>query len=172
MDPSVSKTSAHKLFDEMPTSDWRSPDRILDVTIRQVYYPMSEGVLHAIFARYGRVERVHVIGGLDPVLAKVVFQLKHEAAEAYGDLHDRNIYDGCCHVEINWGFFQEQYVSRSSVESNLQSSNASHVRRSIAGVTNNGVHKVLFPVGQQSDNEPPSAGLLYTIGGVYRRMGV
>jgi hypothetical protein len=45
---------------------------------------MPEGVLHAVFARYGRVECVHVIGGLDPMLAKIVFQLKHEAAEAYG----------------------------------------------------------------------------------------
>jgi hypothetical protein len=170
-DPLVSKTGARKLFDEMPTSDRRSPDRVLDVTIRQVCYPMSESVLHAVFAPYGRIERIHVIGGLDPVLAKVVFQLKHEAAEAYGDLHGRNIYDGCCQMEINWGFSQEQDVSRSSVESNLRSSNASHARRSIAGVTNNGVHKVLFPVGQQSDNEPPSAGLRYATGGVYNENG-
>jgi hypothetical protein len=118
-DPSVSKTVARKLFDEMPTSDRRSPDRVLDVTIRQVCYPMSEIVLHAVFAPYGRVECIHVIEGLDPVLAKVVFQLKHEVAEACGDLHGQNIYDGCCQMEINWGFSQEQDVSRSSVEANL-----------------------------------------------------
>jgi hypothetical protein len=39
-DPWVSKNGARKLFDEMPTSAWRSPSRVLEVTIRQVYYPM------------------------------------------------------------------------------------------------------------------------------------
>jgi hypothetical protein len=34
-DPWVSKSSAHKLFGEMPTSNWRSPSRVLEVTIRQ-----------------------------------------------------------------------------------------------------------------------------------------
>jgi hypothetical protein len=31
----VSKNSAHKLFGKMPTSNWRSPSRVLEVTIRQ-----------------------------------------------------------------------------------------------------------------------------------------
>jgi hypothetical protein len=61
--------------------------------------------------------------------------------------------------------------SRSSVESNLRSSNAAHARRSITDVTSNGVHKVLFPDGQQSDDEPPSAGLRYATGGVCKENG-
>jgi hypothetical protein len=31
----VSKNSAHKLFGEMPTSNWRSPSCVLEVTVRQ-----------------------------------------------------------------------------------------------------------------------------------------
>jgi len=61
--------------------------------------------------------------------------------------------------------------SRSSVESNLRSSNAAHARRSSSGVTSNGVHKVLFPDGHQSDDEPPSADLRYATGGFYKENG-
>jgi hypothetical protein len=85
-----------------PTSDWRSPSHVLEVTIHQVCYPMTESVIHAVFAPYGRVELVHIIGGLDPVLAHVVFETKHEAADAFGELHGRNIYDSCCQLDIQW----------------------------------------------------------------------
>ncbi|WVZ65349.1 hypothetical protein U9M48_014729 [Paspalum notatum var. saurae] len=61
--------------------------------------------------------------------------------------------------------------SRSSVESSLRSSNAAHVRRSSAGVTSNGVHKVLFPDGHQSDDEPPCEEVRYATGGFYKENG-
>jgi hypothetical protein len=85
-----------------PASDWRSPSHVLEVTIHQVYYPMTESVIHAVFASYGRVELVHIIGGLDPVLAHVVLETKHEATDAFGELHGRNIYDSCCQLDIQW----------------------------------------------------------------------
>ncbi|AQK63256.1 hypothetical protein ZEAMMB73_Zm00001d013379, partial [Zea mays] len=55
-----------------------------------------------VFASYGRVELVHIIGGLDPVLAHVVLETKHEATDAFGELHGRNIYDSCCQLDIQW----------------------------------------------------------------------
>jgi hypothetical protein len=61
--------------------------------------------------------------------------------------------------------------SRSSVESNLRSSNAAHARRSSAGVTSNGVHKILFPDGHQSDDEPPSGDMRYGTGRFYKENG-
>jgi hypothetical protein len=63
---------------------------------------MTESVIRAIFAQYGKVEHVHVFGGLDPVLTHVVFETKQEAANAFGELHGRNIYDGCCQLDIQW----------------------------------------------------------------------
>ena len=36
------------------------------------------------------------------MLARVVFETKHQAADAFGDLHGRNIYDGCCQLDIRW----------------------------------------------------------------------
>ncbi|CAN6167392.1 unnamed protein product [Urochloa humidicola] len=61
--------------------------------------------------------------------------------------------------------------SRSSVESNLRSSNAAHARRSSAGVTSNGVHKVLFPDDHQSDDEAPIEEVRYVTGGFYKENG-
>ncbi|CAO2189881.1 unnamed protein product [Urochloa humidicola] len=98
--------TACRVFDEMTRSeveDYRSPNRILEVTIHKVYYPLSEFVLHQIFGRFGKLEEVYVCMGVEHVEAKVVFQSKLEAAEAYGELHGRNIYDGCCQLEIKWG---------------------------------------------------------------------
>ncbi|CAN6204808.1 unnamed protein product [Urochloa humidicola] len=61
--------------------------------------------------------------------------------------------------------------SRSSVESNLRSSNAAHARRSSAGVTSNGVHKVLFPDDHQSDDEAPIEEVRYVNGVFYKENG-
>ncbi|XP_062193921.1 WPP domain-interacting protein 2-like [Phragmites australis] len=61
--------------------------------------------------------------------------------------------------------------SLSSVESNLLSSSAAHARRSSAGITSNGVHKVLFPDDHHSDEEPPSEEVRYTTGGFYKENG-
>ncbi|CAN6204144.1 unnamed protein product [Urochloa humidicola] len=97
------KMGVCNLFSEMPESEWRSPSRVLEVTIHRAYYPITEKVLHLVFDPFGEVEHVHVLGGSDQLLAQVVFQSKHEAAEAYGELHDRNIYDGCYQMEISWG---------------------------------------------------------------------
>ncbi|CAO2165913.1 unnamed protein product [Urochloa humidicola] len=98
--------TACRVFDEMTRSefeDYRSPNRILEVTIHKVHYPISEYVLYQIFGQFGKVENVSVCMGVEHVEAQVTFQSKLEAAEAFGSLHGRNIYDGCCQMEIKWG---------------------------------------------------------------------
>ena len=105
---------ACNMFDENPSSDseeWRSPNHILEITIRKAFYPITESVLRQIFDRFGVVQQVHLIGGLAQVLARVVFSSKHEAADAFGELHGRNIYDGCSQMDINWGLSQELGIS-------------------------------------------------------------
>ncbi|CAN6231606.1 unnamed protein product [Urochloa humidicola] len=97
---------ARNVFEEMTRSEFeecRSPNRILEVTIYKVYYPISESILHQIFGQFGSVENVSVRMGVEHVEAEVIFQSKLEAAEAFGSLHGRNIYDGCCQMEIKWG---------------------------------------------------------------------
>ncbi|CAO2178221.1 unnamed protein product [Urochloa humidicola] len=105
---------ACNVFDGMPTSefdDWRPPNRCLEVTIHKVCYPVTESLLHQVFCPFGEVEEVYVCKHLEHVKARVVFQSKLEAAEAFGELHGRNIYDGCCQMEIKWGVSQEPNVS-------------------------------------------------------------
>ncbi|RLN07076.1 uncharacterized protein C2845_PM11G19060 [Panicum miliaceum] len=87
-------SGACNLFDEMPTSNWRSPSRVLEVTVRRAYYPITEEVLHLVFGPFGLVEQVNVIAVSDHVLACVVFQSKQAAAKAFGNLH------GFCQLDI------------------------------------------------------------------------
>jgi hypothetical protein len=49
------------------------------------------------------VEQILVIEGTDVVLASVVFDSVEVAADVYGELHGRNIYDGCYQMHIKWG---------------------------------------------------------------------
>jgi hypothetical protein len=99
--------SACNLFDEMASSDfdeWRSPNRVRDVVIHRVCYLITELVLHQVFGSFGGVvEQILVIGGKDVVMASVVFDSVEAAADAYGELHGRNIYDACCQMHIKWG---------------------------------------------------------------------
>jgi len=48
-----------------------------------------------------------VFGGTDVVLSRVVFESKEVAADAFGELHGRNIYDDCCRMEIKRGLYRE-----------------------------------------------------------------
>ncbi|XP_062195377.1 WPP domain-interacting protein 1-like [Phragmites australis] len=61
--------------------------------------------------------------------------------------------------------------SRSSVESDLRSSNAMNGRRLDAGVTGNGVHKVLSDYCDHSDEGQPSEEVRLTAGGYYKVNG-
>ncbi|WVZ98147.1 hypothetical protein U9M48_043617 [Paspalum notatum var. saurae] len=94
---------ACNVFGKMLMSGWRSPSHALDVTIRHVCYHVSESVIHEVFAQFGQVDGVHIFGGSDHVFTQVVFHSKRDAADAFGELHGRNIYDGCCQMVINWG---------------------------------------------------------------------
>jgi hypothetical protein len=100
----------HQVFDEMRKSEfghWRSPSRTLEIAIYKAWYPITESVLHQVFDRFGVVEGVYVREGLDCIEAHVLFQSKHQAAEAFSNFHGQNIYDGCCDMQIKWGLFQE-----------------------------------------------------------------
>lgn len=123
-------SGACNLFGEMPESGWRSPSRALEVTIHRTYYPITEKVLHLVFDPFGEVEHVHMLGGLDHVLAQVVFKTKHAAAEAFGELHGRCVYTGCCQLDIKWGSSQNvssHSTMTSSSPAMLQASTTSTV---------------------------------------------
>jgi hypothetical protein len=97
-----------KLFVEMAKSDfyeWRSPNRVLEVTIHRICYPITNSILSQVFGQFGgMVEQILDIGGTDVVMAIVVFDSVETASDAYGELHSSNIYDDCCQMHMKWGF--------------------------------------------------------------------
>jgi hypothetical protein len=80
------------------------PNRILVVSIHEVIYPMTKEVLHLVFDPYGGEKGVimMVFERIDHVMALVSFPSPHEATKAREALHGRNIYDGCCRMDIKY----------------------------------------------------------------------
>ena len=68
-------------------------------------------MLRQVFSPFGDMEQVQAFGGLDHVSAQVVFRSKYDAVEAFGELHGRNIYDGCCQLDIQYSVPSEPDVS-------------------------------------------------------------
>ncbi|CAO2188725.1 unnamed protein product [Urochloa humidicola] len=125
---STHEEGAHQVFNEMTKSDfedWRPPNRALKVTIRKVCYPITESVLRQVFGSFGVVEQVLVFGGTDVVLAQVVFQSKYDAVDAFGDLHGRNIYDGCCQLDIQYGVSSKPNVPLATSNGDTRASSPS-----------------------------------------------
>jgi hypothetical protein len=76
----------------------------MEVTVHRICYPITEFVLHQVCGSFGGVvEHIPVIGGTDVVLVSMVLDSVEAAADAYRELHGRNIYDGCCQMQIKWG---------------------------------------------------------------------
>ncbi|CAM0150545.1 unnamed protein product [Urochloa decumbens] len=76
----------------------------------------AQGMSSHVYELYPKADK-----GLEHVKARLVFQSKLEATEAFGELHGRNIYDGCYHLDIKWGLLEEKRhpKTRASSSSNL-----------------------------------------------------
>ena len=78
------------------------PNRVLLVTIRYVFYPITEEVLHQTFSHYGFVERIVIIQKSTCVQAYIRFRSRRRALEAGSSLQGRCIYDDCCQMDIEF----------------------------------------------------------------------
>jgi len=70
---------AYEVFDQMLTSesdDRRRPNRILEVTIHKVCYPITESLLRQVFGPFGVVEDVYLYKGWDWVEAQSDIPIK------------------------------------------------------------------------------------------------
>ena len=61
---------------------------------------LTESVLHLIFDPYGAVERIGILSAKSRIVVFIKYGSDHDAARAYKSLHGRNIYDGCCQLDI------------------------------------------------------------------------
>ncbi|KAL5202946.1 hypothetical protein ABZP36_013898 [Zizania latifolia] len=86
------------------------PNRILLVTIHHMLYPITVEVLHQVFKAYGYVEKIVTFQKSAGFQALIQYQSLQEAVEAFGALHGRNIYDGCCQLDIQYSNLSELQV--------------------------------------------------------------
>uniref|UniRef100_A0A0E0HF15 RRM domain-containing protein n=1 Tax=Oryza nivara TaxID=4536 RepID=A0A0E0HF15_ORYNI len=86
------------------------PNRILLVTIHHMMYPITVEVLHQVFKAYGYVEKIVTFQKSAGFQALIQYQSLQEAMDAFGALHGRNIYDGCCQLDIQYSNLSELQV--------------------------------------------------------------
>ncbi|KVI07250.1 Nucleotide-binding, alpha-beta plait [Cynara cardunculus var. scolymus] len=78
------------------------PNRILLVTIHHMLYPITVEVLHQVFSPHGYVEKVVTFQKSAGFQALIQFQSRQSAVSARNALQGRNIYDGCCQLDIQF----------------------------------------------------------------------
>lgn len=87
------------------------PNRILLVTIHHMLYPITVEVLHQVFSPHGFVEKIVTFQKSAGFQALIQFQLKQSAITARNALQGRNIYDGCCQLDIQFSNLDELQVN-------------------------------------------------------------
>ncbi|KAK9678722.1 hypothetical protein RND81_11G229300 [Saponaria officinalis] len=87
------------------------PNRILLVSIHNVLYPMTVDVLNQVFSPYGFVEKIITFQKSAGFQALIQFQTRQSATSAMSALHGRNIYDGCCQLDIQYSNLSDLQVN-------------------------------------------------------------
>ncbi|KAI7744138.1 hypothetical protein M8C21_010926 [Ambrosia artemisiifolia] len=87
------------------------PNRILLVTIHHMLYPITVEVLHQVFSPHGYVEKIVTFQKSAGFQALIQFQLRQSAVAARNSLQGRNIYDGCCQLDIQFSNLEELQVN-------------------------------------------------------------
>lgn len=78
------------------------PNRILLVTIHHLLYPITVEVLHQVFSPYGFVEKIVTFQKSAGLQALIQYASRQNAIQAKNNLQGRNIYDGCCQLDIQF----------------------------------------------------------------------
>ncbi|GMJ02221.1 polypyrimidine tract-binding protein 3 [Hibiscus trionum] len=86
------------------------PNRILLVTIHHMLYPITVEVLHQVFSPHGFVEKIVTFQKSAGFQALIQYQGCQNAISARTSLQGRNIYDGCCQLDIQFSNLDELQV--------------------------------------------------------------
>ncbi|CAM6103065.1 unnamed protein product [Calypogeia fissa] len=87
------------------------PNRILLITIHNPLYPITVDVLHQVFSPHGYVEKIVTFQKSAGLQALLQFSSQQSAIQARNTLQGRNIYDGCCTLDIQFSNLQELQVN-------------------------------------------------------------
>jgi len=74
-------------------------------------YPITVEVLHQVFSPHGYVEKIVTFQKSAGFQALIQFQLRQSAVAARNSLQGRNIYDGCCQLDIQFSNLEELQVN-------------------------------------------------------------
>ncbi|KAJ4701083.1 polypyrimidine tract-binding protein 3 [Melia azedarach] len=131
------------------------PNRILLVTIHHMLYPITVEVLHQVFSPHGLVEKIVTFQKSAGFQALIQYQLRQSAVLARTSLQGRNIYDGCCQLDIQFSNLDELQVnynnerSRDFTNPNLPSEQKGRTSQSgygdAGGMYSPGARAVAFP---------------------------
>ncbi|XP_057973366.1 polypyrimidine tract-binding protein homolog 3 isoform X1 [Malania oleifera] len=98
-------------MDQNPQGRGDEPNRILLVTIHHLLYPITVEVLHQVFSPHGFVEKIVTFHKSAGFQALIQYQLRQSAVSARTSLQGRNIYDGCCQLDIQFSNLDELQVN-------------------------------------------------------------
>ncbi|KAJ0973292.1 hypothetical protein J5N97_021251 [Dioscorea zingiberensis] len=87
------------------------PNRIILVTIHHLLYPITVEVLHQVFSPHGFVEKIVTFQKSAGAQALIQYQSRQSAIQARNTLQGRNIYDGCCQLDIQFSNLNELQVN-------------------------------------------------------------
>ncbi|KAJ7556550.1 hypothetical protein O6H91_05G088300 [Diphasiastrum complanatum] len=95
-----------------PSSDQeQQPNRILLITVHNPLYPITVDVLHQVFFPHGFVEKIVTFQKSAGLQALVQFSTQQSALIARNLLQGRNVYDGCCTLDIQFSNLKELQVN-------------------------------------------------------------
>ncbi|KAK7270421.1 hypothetical protein RIF29_23541 [Crotalaria pallida] len=105
--------SSHQELTPMDQNQGRGdePNRILLATIHHVLYPMTVDVLHKVFSPHGTVEKIVTFQKSAGFQALIQYQSRQSAVNARSALQGRNVYDGCCQLDIQFSNLEELQVN-------------------------------------------------------------
>ncbi|URE27837.1 polypyrimidine tract-binding protein [Musa troglodytarum] len=108
--------SSHQELTTTDSPGWKSdqdsqPNRILLVTIHHMLYPITVEVLQQVFSPYGYVEKIVTFQKSAGFQALIQYQSRQSALQAKNSLQGRNIYDGCCQLDIQFSNLNELQVN-------------------------------------------------------------
>ncbi|CAJ1976922.1 unnamed protein product [Sphenostylis stenocarpa] len=87
------------------------PNRILLVTVHHMLYPITVDVLFQVFSPHGSVEKIVTFQKSAGFQALIQFQSRQSAVNARTTLQGRNVYDGCCQLDIQFSNLDELQVN-------------------------------------------------------------
>jgi polypyrimidine tract-binding protein 2 len=104
-------TTADQNAQGRKTDQDSQPNRILLVTIHHMIYPITVEVLHQVFSPHGFVEKIVTFQKTAGFQALIQYQSRQSALQARTSLQGRNIYDGCCQLDIQFSNLNELQVN-------------------------------------------------------------